>query len=296
MIEKKLNQPTPEQHTQHSFPKVIAKAGSRIVRMGLLVYLIFCLMLMSLESQLIYMPPQSQQAEAQESGGKEVWFHAEDDTKLHGWYFPNSDSTRALIYFHGNGEDADQNVQLGSQLRDCLNASTLVFDYRGYGQSEGSPFEEGIISDALAAQQWLANQTNLSPNEVILFGRSLGGAVAVAAAARLGAEALVLHSTFSNLDDLAASKYPLVPVRLLMRNPYRSVQRMKHFDGPVLQFHGTNDELIPIEFARPLFAAVTNKKKFVEITNGHHNDPLADDFCEVVNDFLAEIENPKRQP
>lgn len=247
---------------------------------------------MLMESSLIYMPPpiRDSHLQAQKLGGEEVWFHSKDQTKLHGWYFPQSDSTRAIVYFHGNGEDADQNVQLGAHLRDCLNASVLVFDYRGYGHSEGTPFEEGIISDAIAAQQWIAEQTHLSPSEVILFGRSLGGGVAVAAAEQLGAKAILLHSTFANMDDIAANQYRFVPVRFLMRNPFRSIERMKHFDGPVLQFHGTADELIPIEFTQPLFDAVTNKhKKFVEIPHGRHNDPLADDFCEVVNEFLAGV-------
>lgn len=172
-----------------------------------------------------------------------------------------------------------------------MNASILVFDYRGYGHSEGSPFEAGIILDGVAAQQWLAEQTDLSPDEVILFGRSLGSAVAVAAAEQLGAKALVLYGTFSNMDDMAASRYPFVPVRLLMRNTYHSQERIRHFAGPVLQFHGTSDELIPIEFARPLFDAVTSKhKQFIEIPNGHHNDPLPEDFCENVDEFLSGIE------
>ncbi len=254
-------------------------------------------MLMALESSMIYLPPavQNLETEAKELGGEEAWFHAADNTKLHGWFFPEPESTRAIIYLHGNGEDAEQNIYLGAYLRKCLNASLLVFDYRGYGHSEGTPSEKGIISDSIAAHQWLAEKTNLNPGEIILFGRSLGGGAAVAAAEQLGAKALILHSTFSNMDDIAARQYPFVPVRWLMRNPFRSEGRMKHYDGPVLQFHGTADELIPIEFSRPLFAAVgNNHKQFIEIPNGGHNDPLPESFCEVVDRFLTEVEKAEK--
>ncbi|QEG37049.1 alpha/beta hydrolase [Bythopirellula goksoeyrii] len=274
-------------------PNPIARTGGRVLRLVLLIYLGICLLLMVMESRLIYIPPPARDAyvEAERLGGEEARFQAEDQTNLHGWYFPKSGSKRAIVYFHGNGEDADQNVDLGAYLRDCLDASILVFDYRGYGHSEGTPDEDGIIGDSVAAQKWLAKQTHLDPSKVILFGRSLGGGVAVAAAEQLGAKALILHSTFANMDDIAASQYPFIPVRWLMRNPFRSLQRMKHFTGPVLQFHGTADELIPIEYARPLYEAVTNKhKKFVEIPGGRHNDPLAANFCEVVNEFLIGIE------
>ncbi|TWU21954.1 alpha/beta hydrolase [Bythopirellula polymerisocia] len=292
-----MSQSPAERSTSSTSHKSVAKAGVRIIRIVLLAYLGFCLLLMIMESRLIYLPPppSDSRSEAQELGAEEVWLRSEDQTKLHGWYFPKSGSTRALIYFHGNGEDADQNLELGAYLRECLNAAVLVFDYRGYGHSEGSPSEEGIISDAIATQQWLAEKTDLNPSEMILFGRSLGGGVAVAAAEKLGAKALILHSTFANMDDIAASQYPFVPVRLLMRNPFRSQQRIKQYGGPVLQFHGTADELIPIEFARPLIAAVTNEnKKFIELPNGHHNDPLTADFCEVVSNFLTTIDAENR--
>lgn len=289
-----MDQSNSKQQAPNSLQKSWARIGGRIVRMALLVYLLFCLLLMAMESRLIYLPPspRDSQEEARRSGGEEVWFPAEDQTTLHGWFFSNPGSTRALVYYHGNGEDADQNIQLGSHLRDCLHASILVFDYRGYGHSKGTPFEKGIISDGIAAQNWVAEKMHLHPNEVILYGRSLGGGVAVAAAEQLGAKALILHSTFANMDDIAASQYPFVPVRFLMRNPFRSAERIKHYAGPVLQFHGTADELIPIELSRPLFAAVRNEnKKFIELPNGHHNDPLSEDFCEVVDAFLVGVES-----
>jgi pimeloyl-ACP methyl ester carboxylesterase len=165
-----------------------------------------------------------------------------------------------------------------------------VFDYRGYGHSEGVPTENGVISDGIAAQKWLAKRTNLSPREVILYGRSLGGGVAVACAETLNARALIVENTFANMVDVAADRYPIFPVRWLMRNCYFSQERISRYQGPFLQFHGTNDVVVPIELARPLCAACpTDQKQFIEIPDGDHNSPLPEFCYEALVKFLDSL-------
>ncbi len=287
---EQLTSTTGERITWTSF---LGRILRRAIFLALFCYAAPCLLLMAMESRLIYLPPATsiplQQAET--LGGEGVWFTAEDQTKLHGWFFRQGNTDRAILYFHGNGEDANQNLWLGAQFRDRLNASVLVFDYRGYGQSEGAPNEKGVISDGIAAQRWLAKRVNLEPIEIILFGRSLGGAVAVAAAEQLGARAVIVQNTFANMTDVAAEHYPLFPVRWLMRNRYYSQQRITHYDGPFLQFHGTNDIVVPIALARPLFEAAPSKQKhFVEIPAGMHNGPLPDFAFDALKAFLDALE------
>jgi fermentation-respiration switch protein FrsA (DUF1100 family) len=258
----------------------------------LFAYLAVCLLLAAMETRMVYHPPFPRDAteQARIMGGEEVWFNAADGTRLHGWYFPLADSRRGIVYFHGNGEDADLNVDTAAEIRDRLQASVLIFDYRGYGHSAGSPYEDGVVSDGIAAQRWLAEQMGVQPQEVVLFGRSLGGAVAVAAAAELGAEAVVVHGTFANMVDIAAGRYPFVPVRALMRNPYRSQERIANYPGPFLQLHGTHDVVVPIDLARPLCAAAPcAAKRFVEVENGTHNGPLTDHCFETIADFLDSL-------
>ena len=265
-----------------------------IIRLVLLVYVGVCGLMMAMESRIVYQPPLPSDSvqEAEQHGAEEVWFLAEDQTKLHGWFFPANDkgSTRAILYLHGNGEDADQNVPFAADLRDRLQASVFVFDYRGYGHSEGTPFESGVVSDGLAAQRWLAERVKLKPDQIILYGRSLGGAVAVAAAAQLGARGLILINTFANMTDVAAAHYSFLPVRYLMRNRFALCEQIAKYSGPVLQFHGTADTVIPIQFGRPLCdAAPTTSKQFVEIPDGNHNDPLPEYCYDALVEFLDSL-------
>ena len=279
---------TPETKPRPTYRRRLA----RVTRVLLVSYLAVCLLLVAMESRLVYHPPipcDVIQA-AQSLSAEEVWFTSSDDTKLHGWFFPLIGASRAIVYFHGNGEDADLNLDTGAELRDRLHASVFIFDYRGYGHSEGRPYENGVISDGVAAQRWLADRLQIAPEDVILYGRSLGGGVAIAAAELLGAKAVIAHGTFANMVDVAAGRYPFVPVRTLMRNQYRSQQRIANYPGPFLQFHGTRDVIVPIELARPLCeAAPGSVKQFVEIENTGHNEPLPDFGFDVMNEFLDSL-------
>lgn len=248
--------------------------------------------MMLLERYLVYHPPtaRDETAEIQALGGEEARFVAEDGTKLHGWYFAHPNPQRAILYAHGNGEDAGRNTEYMAFLRDYLQASVLIFDYRGYGLSAGKPDEPGLILDGLAAQQWLAEKESIRPDNVVLIGRSLGGGVMVALAEKLGARALIIHGSFANMVDVAASRYPWLPVRWLMKNQYLSEERIKGYVGPLLQIHGTDDRIVPLHLAKPLFeAAPTSQKEFLEIPRGTHNGPLTEEALERLSEFLKEI-------
>jgi fermentation-respiration switch protein FrsA (DUF1100 family) len=263
-----------------------------VFRVALIAYAVVVVLLVAMENRLVYMPPthRDSRAEAKSLGAEEVWFQADDGTKLHGWLFPRENAKHAIVYFHGNGEDADHNLEWAAELRDRLQATVFVFDYRGYGHSEGHPYETGVISDGIAAQRWLADRLKLDTADIVLYGRSLGGGVAVAAAEQLGARAIIAHGTFANMVDVAAAQYAFVPVRALMRNSFLSEQRISHYSGPLLQIHGTHDTIVPIKFARPLYEAAPGKiKRFVEIADGEHNDPLPEFCYGVLAEFLDSL-------
>jgi fermentation-respiration switch protein FrsA (DUF1100 family) len=245
-----------------------------------------------MERYLVYHPPTPlpNYQLAKDLGGEEVWLEASDGVKLHGWFYPHADPRFAVLYAHGNGEDAERNSQLMAQLRDELQASVLIFDYRGYGLSEGAPHEAGVILDGLAAQRWLAERMNIAPDRVVLYGRSLGGAVMVALAEQLGAKALIVHGSFADMTDLGAERYFWLPVRLLMRNRFPSAERIKNYDGPLLQIHGTEDRVVPLRLARPLFeASPSEHKRFIEVPGGTHNGPLSQETFKSVKEFLDHL-------
>jgi fermentation-respiration switch protein FrsA (DUF1100 family) len=260
-----------------------------VARVVLVLYLLLVLMLMIFERWLVYPIPPVDRGDWHPAGlvYEDVQFQSADGTKLHGWFVPNPNAKRAILYFHGNGEQVGDLADLMAHLRDALQASVFMFDYRGYGHSEGRPDEAGCIADGLAAQKWLTNKTGLRPDQIVLMGRSLGGGVAVAVAAEKGAQALVLENSFPSVVDVAAIHYPWVPVRWLMDNRYDSLSRIQRYHGPVFQIHGTNDGLVPIAFAQKLFeASPSREKRFLEMTGRGHNDSWPASYYRELAKFL----------
>ncbi len=248
----------------------------RVARPALVLYLVVVLALMIFERWLVYPAPPVERGEWHPAGlaHEDVQFQSADGTKLHGWFVPHPNAKRAILYCHGNAEHVGDLVDLVAHLRDTLQATVFVFDYRGYGHSEGRPDEAGCIADGRAAQDWLANKLGVRPDQIVLMGRSLGGGVAVAVAAEAGAQALVLENTFPIMPDVAALHFPWLPVRWLMDNRYDSMARIQHFHGPHFQIHAVNDDLVPVALGRRLFdSAPSRDKRFMEIRGRSHNDP-----------------------
>jgi uncharacterized protein len=196
----------------------------------------------------------------------------------------------ALLYCHGNGGNLSHRAEVLKRLNRLPGVSVLIFDYRGYGRSEGNPSEEGILADARAARDWLAKKENIRSTEVVLLGESLGGAAAVDLAARDGAKALILESTFSSLPDVAAYHYPILPVRWLMRTRLDSARKIGAYRGPLLQAHGQSDTIVPIEFGLRLFEAAKGPKQFLKLAGHDHNDMMPAEYYDEVAKFLAQLD------
>lgn len=266
----------------------------RSFRIVAIAYISVVLIMSFFETQLVYPAPPVEQGNWNPFGSdhEEAWFSAEDkpDLKVHGWYFDQPNADHVVLYCHGNANHVADLFLLTQKLRVELNASVLVFDYRGYGKSVGKPNEAGIIHDALAAQRWLADRTNRSVDEIVLMGRSLGGGVATALAEQQGGAALILQSTFTRMTDAAAHHYPWLPVRWVMRNRFNSIDRITEIRCPLLISHGTNDEVIPYGHSLLLHeAAGSEVKQHREIPRGRHNQPQPEAYYAELREFLAKI-------
>ena len=196
----------------------------------------------------------------------EVHFKNARGETLYGYYFPVASAgvpaKGSILYSHGNGEDISNNLDRGCELRDDLHCNVLIYDYAGYGKSEGEPTARGILQDGRAARDHLAHLSGTSAQEIIVYGFSLGGSVAVDIAAKDGARALIVESSFTSIGDMGRRMFPFLPVNWLLRERLASVEKIGKFHGPVFISHGERDDTIPISQGRRLFTAANEPKTF----------------------------------
>ncbi|MBI4382990.1 MAG: alpha/beta hydrolase [Nitrospinae bacterium] len=202
---------------------------------------------------------------------EDVFFQSEDGVKLHGWYVPRPDAAATLLWFHGNAGNLSHRLDNILELR-RLKINVFIFDYRGYGRSEGEPDEEGIYRDSRAAYRVLTGTKNISPDKLFLFGRSLGAACAIEVALQHPAAGLVLESAFTSAGDMAKKMFPILPAARLIRSRFDSLSKISRVRLPVLFLHGDRDDLVPYELGRKLYDAANEPKEFYDIRGAGHND------------------------
>ena len=246
----------------------------RMLRSVAVAYLLVILILLPMENSLIFFPAPYPAGfwELPAPDVEDAWFTTSDGHKLHGWYAPREDARAVLLFLHGNaGNITNRDDRLLAMRR--LGFSVLMFDYRGYGRSEGSPSEKGVLIDARTARAWLAERAGVAERDIVLWGESLGGAVAVDLAAKDGARGLILENTFTSLPDVAAYHYRWLPVRWVMRSRLDALSQIGQYHGPLLWSHGTADEIVPYTHGLRLLEAANEPKEAVHIPGGHHNGP-----------------------
>jgi fermentation-respiration switch protein FrsA (DUF1100 family) len=225
-----------------------------------------------LQGRLIYFPSRGYAATPADVGlaFEDLTLTTSDGVGIAAWYVPCEAAKGTLIFAHGNGGNIADRLH-AVKLLHGMGMNVLIFDYRGYGRSEGRPTESGTYEDAAAAWRYLTENRGQSPERIVLFGESLGGAVAIETARRYRPAALVVESTFTSLVDVGRLHYPLLPVRLLLRYRYDSIDKVGAITCPKLFIHGRDDTLVPLDNARRLFEAAAKPKQFLE-TPGDHNE------------------------
>lgn len=250
-------------------------------------YACILLLLMAFEGNIIYPAPRGGSRLASAVNAEDVSFESADGTKLHGWYFEKPDAAATMVFFHGNAESVETSGPWIGELAKSLDCSVFIFDYRGYGKSQGRPNEKGVVADGVAAIDWLTERTGLPSDELVYFGRSLGGGVAIQVAKQKPPKAFVLVSTFSSIVDVASKQFPWLPVRWVMKNRYESEQAIAEMDIPILQIHGDQDRTIPAELGKRLNSASPSRNKtFVLALGKGHNDLRLNSFRNDIAKFL----------
>jgi uncharacterized protein len=252
---------------------------------AVLAYPGLVLLLYLVQRSLLYVPSamRSLPAEAGLPQAREVELHSCDGEKLVAWYVPPAETKALVIYFHGNGEILAWRVERHLKLV-ADGTGLLALSYRGYAGSTGSPTEEGLHHDADAAYAFAA--VRVPYTRIVVWGHSLGTGVAVRLAAEHRIGRLILESPYTSIADIAAMRFPFVPVRPLMKDQFRSDLRVGRVTAPVLVMHGARDRVIPIAFGERLYALIRSPKRFVRFAEGGHVD--LDDFgaLAAVRDFI----------
>ncbi len=267
---------------------VVAVAGAYIILAGLLFVF---------QSHFVYYPERILVANPGSIGlnFKNVSFETSDRVELSGWFIPGAGASGVILFCHGNAGNISHRLE-SVQMFHRLGLDVFIFDYRGYGQSKGKTTEQGTYKDAEAAWRYLIETRQMNPDQIVVFGRSLGGAIASWLSQTHPPGALILESTFTSLPDIAATLYPYLPVRWLSRFEYDTAEYLGRVDCPVLIVHSRDDEIMPFGHGQQLFEVAKEPKRFLEISGTHNEGFITSGghYEEGLNAFILEHVVPEK--
>lgn len=273
----------------------MASTVAKILLSLAIIYVLVVALMWGFQERLLYLPNAGREHVATPADRGLAWeavtLTTEDDVALDAWWVPAPEPRASLLFFHGNAGNISHRLESIAQFH-RLGLSVLIVDYRGYGRSEGRPSEAGTALDARAAWQWLRDVVS-EPDEIVVFGRSLGAAVAAELAASLEQQqaapaAVILESPFRSVPALAQQLYPFLPVRWLARIDYPVETYVTQISAPLLVIHSHDDEIIPFAQGEAVYRAAQEPKQLLEIQGGHNTGFLDSEpaYSEGIDAFL----------
>lgn len=248
-----------------------------------IIYAVMVTLMWAFQDRLLYLPNAGREHIATPADQGLAWeavtLTTEDDVALDAWWIPAPEPRASLLFFHGNAGNISHRLESIAQFQ-RLGLSVLIVDYRGYGRSEGRPSEAGTALDARAAWHWLRDEAEQEADEIVLFGRSLGAAVAAELAASLDEQqippaAVILESPFRSVPNLAQQLYPFLPARWLARIDYPVESYVTRISAPLLVIHSRDDDIIPFAQGEAVYQSAQEPKQLLEI-KGSHNTGFLD--------------------
>lgn len=255
--------------------------------------ILFLIAIRYVERQSIYFPMKEITATPDLIGlpYEEIYFNASDGKRLNGWFIPNEKALFTLILCHGNAGNISHRVEKISIFHD-LGLNVLVFDYRGYGKSEGSPSEQGLYEDLRAAYNYLTGERKISGRDIILFGESIGGTVAIDLARKADVRALITEGAFTSIKDMARIAFPIMPY-FIFSSRFDAISKIKAVTCPKLVIHSVDDEIVPFGLGEKLYNAAEEPKRFLKIRGSHNTAFLEskEEFIEGIRSFLDDLQH-----
>ncbi len=247
--------------------------GIHLILLILAFTLLFCLFYPHIENSFIFYPDKELEFHPADwhLTFEDVHFETEDKTRLHGWFFPQKGNAPVILFCHGNAGNICHRLENVKLLLD-QNFQVFIFDYRGYGQSKGRPSEIGIYRDGLAAYDFLISRKNVPADKIILFGRSLGAAVAIEIALKRKVRSLITESAFTSTKGMAKTMLLFMPFSFFLPPHYNNLEKITRINVPKLIIHGEKDEIVPFSMGQKLYENAQAPKYFHPIKNAGHND------------------------
>jgi len=263
-----------------------------VLTIAISVYLVLVLMFYLLQGRMVFLsnfPERALSASPNDIGldYEDVSLATRDDEVLHGWYVPAKTPAGVVLFFHGNAGNISHRLD-SIEIFHELDLDVLIIDYRGYGQSSGKASEQGTYLDAQTAWDYLVNKRGIAPGKIVIFGRSLGAAVASWLAVRTTPGLVILESCFTSGVDMASRLYPFLPVRLITRLKYPVKEYVKHISSPLLVVHSPQDEIIPFDMGQSIYTAAMEPKEMLVISGDHNGGFLLNRnrYRDVIGKFL----------
>lgn len=263
----------------------------KIIVIAIAIPIILFLVIRFFEQKSLYYPFSAIEITPKDIGldYEDVNITTNDGVDIHGWFIPAKVPAGVLLFSHGNGGNISHRLEK-LQMLHALNLDILIYDYRGYGMSRGSPSETGLYLDAAGMYDFLVNEKGYGPEQIIGYGESLGGAVMIELVTGRSLKGLILEGTFSSIKDIARHYFPFVP-SMMLKTKFDSISKIKNITVPKLIMHSIDDEVIPFKQGVALFEASSGPKKFIILKGGHNDSFLVsrEEFVSEIKAFLSEM-------
>ncbi len=258
-----------------------------ILGTGFLIYTSLAIIIYLSQSKLLYHPGENNYLEENNLNHKIEKISIPSDNKLIAWHFKKNENYKTLLFFHGNAGKLDNRIYKLNELSK-LNINYLIFAYRGFSGNEGSPDENGLYKDARAVKYYL-NLQNIPDKKIVLYGESLGTAIAIDVAKDHNFSGIILESPFTSMVSLAKRYYPYLPVSILLKDKYETIKKIKQVNSPILVMHGRKDKIVPFEMGEKIFKYSNKPKYSFFIDNDDHMMEFSKELIKSIELFLESL-------
>jgi fermentation-respiration switch protein FrsA (DUF1100 family) len=218
---------------------------------------------------------------------KDIFFETEDNLKLNGWFIPIDNPRGTLLFCHGNAGNISHRIEI-IEIFHKLGLNVFIFDYRGYGKSQGNPSEEGLYKDAQAAYQYILSRQDIDKKRIVIYGKSIGANIATDLASKVEAAAFISEGGFTSAYDMGRRLFPYLPIRWIITVKFNALEKIRNISAPKLIIHSRDDEIVPFEMGEKLFAAAAQPKEFYQM-QGTHNEAIfavREEYSSRIDSFL----------